>query len=256
LNETASASLVRGGVGLFELPLLSHRKEVHDELSGAPGAWDAVLSAMANIRLQHGQVVVAFVATRKNIGDLRETIRLAFAFGARGIMLNRFNPGGRGRQHLEELLPTVEQVQAVLETAEASALEFGLPISCSIPIQPCLIDIDHFPHLGFGFCSAASERAYYTLDPLGNLRPCNHTDLILGNLLEQHFTDLVASERMSAFTCAAPSSCMDCTRRMECQGGCKASAQVCYGSLSAEEPFLRQQTSNPRKVIPADRCAR
>jgi radical SAM protein with 4Fe4S-binding SPASM domain len=245
LDERTSASLVRGGVGLFELPLLSHRKEIHDELSCAPGAWDAVLSAMANVRLQHGQVVSAFVATRKNIGDLRETIQLAFAFGARGIMLNRFNPGGRGRQHLEELLPSLKQLQVALETAEAAVLEYGLPISCSIPIQPCLIDINRFPHLGFGFCAAGSERAYYTLDPLGNLRPCNHTDIILGNLLDRHFIDLIATERMSAFTCASPDSCMDCARLMECQGGCKASAQVCYGSLTAEEPFLRRRISQP-----------
>ena len=251
LNESAAASLVQGGVGLFELPLLSHRAGVHDELSGARGAWEAVLSAMTNVRLQHGQVVAAFVATRKNIGHLHETIRLAFAFGARGIMLNRFNPGGRGRQHLEELLPSVEQLRAALESSEAASLEFGLPISCSIPIQPCLIDIRRFPHLGFGFCAAGSERAYYTLDPLGNLRPCNHTDAILGNLLDESFADLIAPERMSAFTSAIPAFCADCPRRLECQGGCKASAQVCFGSLNLEEPFLHHNQANATRINPA-----
>jgi radical SAM protein with 4Fe4S-binding SPASM domain len=240
LTEPVAASLLALGVGLFELPLLSHRREVHDELSGAPGAWDAVLAAMANVRLQHGQVVAAFVATRKNIEHLGETLKLAFAFGARGVMFNRFNPGGRGREHLAELLPTVEQVRAALEVAEAAAAELHLPISCSIPIQPCLIDISKYPHLGFGFCAAGSERAYYTLDPLGNLRACNHTDMILGNLFEEPFADLIAPDRMAAFTCAIPAFCADCDRRLECQGGCKASAQVCYGSLTAEEPFLRQ----------------
>jgi len=241
LNESTAASLVQRGVALFELPLLSHLREVHDELSGAPGAWDAVLSAMVNIRLQQGQVVVAFVATRINIEHLRETIRMAFAFGARGMMLNRFNPGGRGREHLEELLPTIEQVREALTVAEAAAVEFRFPISCSIPIQPCLVDISHFPHLGFGFCAAGSERAYYALDPLGNLRPCNHSETILGNLFEESFADLIAPKHMSSFTCAFPNFCKDCPRRLECQGGCKASAQVCYGSLTAEEPFLRQR---------------
>ncbi|KAF0106350.1 MAG: hypothetical protein FD146_2616 [Anaerolineaceae bacterium] len=243
LDEAAASSLIARGVGLFELPLLSHRREVHDELSGTPGAWDAVLAAMANVRLQHGQVVAAFVATRRNIAHLSETLKLAFAFGARGVMFNRFNPGGRGREHLAELLPTVEQVRAALDVAESAAVELHLPISCSIPIQPCLIDLRRYPHLGFGFCAAGSERAYYTLDPLGNLRACNHTDMILGNLFEEPFADLIAPKRMSAFTCAIPAFCADCDRRLECQGGCKASAQVCYGSLTAEEPFLQ---SRPR----------
>jgi radical SAM protein with 4Fe4S-binding SPASM domain len=246
LDESTTASLIQHGVGLFELPLLSHTRQVHDELSGVPGAWEAVLAALANIRLQRGQVVAAFVATRKNIEHLHETIRLAFAFGVRGIMLNRFNPGGRGREHLAALLPSIEQVKQALGTAEAASVEYNLPISCSIPIQPCLIDISRFPHLGFGFCAAGSERAYYTLDPVGNLRPCNHTDIILGNLFEVSFADIIASQRMQAFTYAFPPICKDCTRHAECQGGCKASAQVCYGTLTAQEPFLHYNQASVR----------
>jgi radical SAM protein with 4Fe4S-binding SPASM domain len=247
LDERMTASLIGLGVGLFELPLLSHTRAIHDELSGLPGAWDAVLAAMANIRLQHGQVVAAFVATCRNIEHLYETIRLAFAFGARGFMFNRFNPGGRGRAHLQDLLPSAAQVAQALETAEAAAVEFHMPISCSIPIQPCLIDTSRFPHLGFGFCAAGSERAYYTLDPMGNLRPCNHTDLILGNLFEASFSDLISSQHMQDFACTTPAFCSSCSRRKDCQGGCKASAQVCYGSLEAQEPFLR--SNQPVTVI-------
>ncbi len=248
-------ALIQQGVNLFELPLLSHRREIHDELSGSPGAWDAVLSALANIRLQRGQVVVSFVATRKNIEHLGETLRLAFAFGARGVMFNRFNPGGNGRTHLEALLPTVEQVRSALAVAEAATQELHIPISCSIPIQPCLVDYALYPHLSFGFCAAGSERAYYTLDPLGNLRPCNHTNLILGNLFDEPFGVLTAPERMAAFTCATPPFCSNCSLRLECQGGCKAAAQVCYGSLTTEEPFLRQGQETAIKIKPATTTA-
>jgi radical SAM protein with 4Fe4S-binding SPASM domain len=239
LSEATAADLIGRGAGLVELPLLSHRREVHDRLSGACGAWDAVLAAMANVRLHRGSVVTAFVITRLNIEHLYETIRLAFAFGARGVMLNRFNVGGRGRKNVDALLPSAEQVRDALVVAEAAAAEFHLPISCSIPIQPCLIDISSFPHISFGYCSAGTERAYYALDPMGNVRPCNHTDIILGNLFEQSFTDLVASEQMTEFVRAVPPFCSACNHRSECQGGCKAAAQVCYGSLTAEEPFLR-----------------
>lgn len=238
LDGDRIAALLDRGVGLFELPLLSYRREVHDELSAVKGSWDRVLAVMAEARLRHAQVVAAFVATRLNIEHLHETIKLAFAFGARGVMLNRFNPGGRGRNHIEELLPSADQMRLAFETAEAASVEFNLPISCSIPIQPCLVDTRRFPHLGFGYCSAGTERAYYTLDPLGNVRPCNHTDLILGNLFETSFPDLIESQKMARFTCARPEFCRGCSMADECQGGCKASAQVCYGSLEMEDPFL------------------
>lgn len=243
LTRERIPSLLERGVALFELPLLSHCRETHDRLSAAPGAWDRVLSAMANIRLHHGQVVTAFVATRLNIGHIYDAIKLAFAFGARGIMFNRFNPGGRGRLHLQELLPTVEQVREALTVAESASVEFGIPISCSIPIQPCLIDTSLYPHIGFGYCSVGTNRAYYTLDPLGNIRPCNHSTTILGNLFTESFGDLVSPGRLHCFVESLPGYCAACDQRVSCQGGCKAAAQVCYGSLLEAEPFLKQELS-------------
>ncbi|MFN2299833.1 MAG: radical SAM/SPASM domain-containing protein [Anaerolineales bacterium] len=238
LDEQTAVDCLDRGVGLFEFPLLSHQREVHDRLSGAPGAWDSVLEAMANVRLHRGRFAAAFVATRLNCGHAAEVMKLAFAFGAKAVMFNRFNPGGRGRVHLDMLLPSAEEIRDSLAAAESAAAEYALPVSCSIPIQPCLIDTGAFPHIGFAYCAAGSAKAYYTLDGLGNVRPCNHTPTILGNLFEESFADLTAPDRLRSFTAAVPDFCKECARRLTCQGGCKAAAQVCYGSLSAEEPFL------------------
>jgi radical SAM protein with 4Fe4S-binding SPASM domain len=238
LTEGATADLIRRGVTLFELPLLSHHRETHDALSGSAGAFDAVLAALAHIRYHRGQAVTVFVATRHNISDLPDTLKLAFAFGARGVMLNRFNPGGRGASAIDDLLPGVDEMCAALAVAEAASREYHLPISCSIPIQPCLIDTSRYPHLGFGFCAAGSDRAYYTLDTEGNVRPCNHTPTVLGNAWDEPFAEIISPARLTTFRAALPPFCAPCTLRDECQGGCKASAQVCYGDLHAEEPFL------------------
>jgi radical SAM protein with 4Fe4S-binding SPASM domain len=252
LDESTVVDSLERGVGLFELPFLSYKREVHDHLSGCPGAFDAVLAAMAHIRYHHGQFVAVFVGTKLNLPDLYEMIKIAFAFGSRGIMFNRFNPGGRGRDHLEALFPSLDEVRQALNVADAAAAEFNIPISCSIPIQPCLIDTSAFTNLNFGYCAAGTERAYYTLDPLGNLRPCNHTTTVLGNLLEESFSDLISPERMAPFVESVPDFCNPCKLRDKCQGGCKAAAEVCYGSLSAEEPFLhlnRQKARPPLRAV-------
>jgi radical SAM protein with 4Fe4S-binding SPASM domain len=249
LTESTVIDLLERGVALFELPLLSHQRETHDRLSGAPGAFDAALAAMAHIRYHRGQFVAVFVATRLNLPHVYDAVKLAFAFGARGLMFNRFNVGGRGRRHLAELLPTPDQVRQGLDVAEAASAEFNLPISCSIAIQPCLIDLAVYSRLNFGFCAAGTERAYYTLDPLGNLRPCNHTPTILGNLLEEPFADLIAPERMASFVQSVPGFCAPCRLRDTCQGGCKAAAEVCYGSLTAEEPFLHCNRLDARPLL-------
>lgn len=132
----------------------------------------------------------------------------------------------------------------LLAAADEAAGDLGIPIACSIPIQPCLVDTSRFRRLTFGFCAAGTPRAYYTLDPLGNLRPCNHTSTILGNLLEEPFADLTGPERLAAFVDATPPFCAPCLLRATCQGGCKAAAQACYGSLTAEEPFLARHRAS------------
>ena len=248
LTEPTVVDLLNRGVALFELPLLGRRREVHNHLSGASGAFEAVLAAMARLRYHGGQFVSVFVATRLNIDDLYETIKLAYAFGARAVMLNRFNPGGHGRAHLEELLPTVGEMKMALGVANAAAAEFNLPISCSIVLHPCLIDLDAYPNLHFGFCPAGTAHAYYTLDALGNLRPCNHTPTILGNLWKESFADLIAPDRQAPFLTAVPEFCAPCALREKCQGGCRASAQVCYGSLTAGDPFLHRNRSLARPL--------
>lgn len=246
LDDARAADLIRRGVGLFELPLLSWRREVHDELSGCRGAFDAVLAAIANIRHHQGQVVTVFVATRRNLPDLYDTLKLAFAFGAGGVMLNRFNPGGRGAGHIADLLPSAAEMRQALAVAEAASQKFRLPVSCSIPLQPCLIDMAAYPHLGYGFCAAGSDRAYYTLDTAGYVRPCNHTPKVLGNVWQEPFGEITGPGRLADFVAAIPAYCAPCSRRDACQGGCKASAQVCYGNLCGEEPFLRMNKEGLR----------
>jgi radical SAM protein with 4Fe4S-binding SPASM domain len=238
IDEETAKSCIDEGVTLFELPLLSSDRTIHNELS-QNDAFDSVTESIANIKLHGGQVVTVFVGTRKNIDGFEGMIELSLALGADGIMFNRFNPGGRGASYIDELLPTPQQVGRALEVAEQAMERHGAGISCSIPIQPCLVDISRFKSLSFGFCAAGTERAYYTVDPLGNLRVCNHTPSILGNILDEGFSALTRKGRIDPFLRARPEFCKGCQLEDTCLGGCKAAAQVCYGSLCAEEPFLR-----------------
>jgi pyrroloquinoline quinone biosynthesis protein E len=230
--------LAGGAIEVFELPLLSSERALHDRLSGAPGAFDRATMAIAELKLRRQVVVAVFVVTRLNLGTFRETVELAVALGVDALMLNRFNPGGRGAANLELLQASPAELERVLAEAEELSARYELQVSCSIALPPCLVDIGRYPRLGFGYCAAGTERAYYTVDPAGNLRPCNHSPTILGNLRERSFAELVAGEAMCAFVAARPEHCAGCRLERECLGGCKAAAESCYGSASLADPFL------------------
>ena len=238
-----------GKISIYELPLLSIEAAIHDRMSGREGAFDRATMAVANLKAADERVVGVFVATRLNLPTWRETAEMAVALGLDGIMFNRFNPGGEGARHVGELQAGPEELAAAMEVAEAMSERYEIPISCSIAMPPCLFDHGRYKRLGFGFCAAGTERAYYTLDPLGNVRPCNHSPTILGNIRTTAFEAMAAGRAMRDFKAARPKFCRGCRIEDTCLGGCKAAAEAACGDVWAMDPFLEafhEQATRPR----------
>jgi radical SAM protein with 4Fe4S-binding SPASM domain len=248
LPEERVRSLIDAGVSLFELPLNSADRAMHNRLAGGIDCFDAVTRAAADIRYHGAELAFVFVGTKHNIEHWKETLELGIALGARSFLFNRYNAGGECHGRPEDLMPSVEQVREGLRISEEYSERYGVGIGASIAIPPCLIDPKDYPHVGFGFCAAGTERAYYTIDPVGNVRPCNHTPTIIGNLFDTSLREMVQSEELAAFRRARPDFCGGCKIEDECLGGCKAAAQVCYGSLTACEPFLELNRERVRKL--------
>jgi radical SAM protein with 4Fe4S-binding SPASM domain len=246
LDRQRAAILVDGGVALFELPLLSHRRQLHDRLSGAPGSFDAAVAALTTLRTLGASAVAVFVATRENLADIRGTLELAFALGARGVMVNRYNAGPQTPDQVRRLMPRPGELARALRIADRVGGELGLPVSCSIPVMPCLVDLGEFTHLRFGFCAAGTAAAYPTLDASGDVRPCNHSPTVLGNGWREPMAAILDPARSAAFDGPVPEFCALCAERERCRGGCRAAAQVCYGGVDLEEPFLALHRAQAR----------
>ena len=140
--------LIRTGIQMFELPLLASDKSVHNRLCRNE-SFEKVINSLIHIKENQGRVVVVFVATRWNIHYFEETLKLCLAIGLDGLMFNRFNPGGEGLNHIDELLPSLAEVKEALIIAEEFAKNYGFSVTCGIAFQPCLIDLTLYPHVGF-----------------------------------------------------------------------------------------------------------
>jgi len=238
----------------FEVPLLSHRPEIHDELTGKPGSWAAVVDNLANMIGLDGGWVCVFVATRKNYKDLPDTARLAIALGAEGLMYNRMNLGAGNIQRAKQLLPTPKMIRWNLRTLERLKDEVGLQSAASVVIEPCVVDINEFPNVHFGWCPLAGENSYFTIDPCGNVRICNHSPEVLGNLKDTKFTKIYLEHPyVKRFREELPEECRDCPPewRNICRGGCKAAGEQCWGNPEKVDPFVtryRNRNTVPHRV--------
>jgi len=136
------------------------------------------------------------------------TLKLCLAIGINSVMLNRLNPGGEALRHMDELFPSLDEVKGALEIADQFAKEYGFSISCGIAaMQPCLIDTRKIKNIGFGYCSAGTNRSYYTIDSIGNLRICNHTPAIPGSFFTEPYARLTSRKVIGPFVSAIPEFC-------------------------------------------------
>jgi len=238
-KELAAAAASVGS--LCEVTLLSYRSEVHDQLSGRRGAWDAAVDGFIHMSQAGGNTIMAFVATQLNYMDLYKTAELGIGLGATGLMYNRMNLGAYNRRYAERLLPTPAMIRENLEMLEALDEKYNIPIVISVVVEPCVVDVRNYPRLHFGWCPLAGERSYFTIDPAGNVRICNHSPTIVGNIHRDHFPDIYYhNPYVRRFRETWPVECADCAPDLKemCGGGCKAAGEQCFGTLEHVDPFV------------------
>lgn len=232
------AALVELGVSLFELPVLSAEAAVHDALTGRPGSWQRVLRSLDELQALGARVVPVVILTREGCAGLADTLAFLAARGLRQVMINRFNPGGRGLAELPALLPTPEALRAAFAAADPQAAALGLKISSNVGIPHCLVDPHCYPHLRFTSCSAKLEERPLVLDLDGNLRLCNHSPVVFGNLFDAPLAKLLDCAYLERWRTAVPDACAGCLRFSRCFGGCRAAAEQMGGTLADCDPLL------------------
>ena len=236
----------------YEVTLLSHRREVHDHLAGCSGAWDAAIDGMVNVRKAGGNLTAVFVATKLNSGDLPRTAELAMAIGAKGMMYNRINLGKHNLRAADQLLPTPAMIRENLDTLEEVGTRYDFPIVAATVIEPCVVDVQGYEHVHFGWCPLAGENSYFTIDPIGNVRVCNHSPVVLGNIQQDSFADIYHNHPyLRGFRETWPAECMSCDSHLKalCRGGCKAAAEQCYGTLARVDPFVTLSRRNREMAL-------
>jgi radical SAM protein with 4Fe4S-binding SPASM domain len=247
LNRSLIQDLSNAGVDLFEVTLLSTRPKVTNALTRASNH-EKVIENILLMKEVGVPVVAVFVATKLNLPDLENTLKMDIALGVDGLMFNRFNPGGEGARHIPELLPDPKSLREALELLQTYSESYQFGISCSIPMMPCLFDMRKYPNLGHGYCLGGDgDKGYYTFDMTGRARICNHSDTVIGDINQESFEAISRKPFVKGFRHQLPPFCLNCAERATCQGGCRASAEVCRGCLTEEEPFLNSVPETERR---------
>jgi radical SAM protein with 4Fe4S-binding SPASM domain len=219
LDESTTKKMVEAGVKCFELSLPSLEETTNKSL-GCKTIFADAKRAMLNIKKYPVSVGAAITITRLNAADIAQVIDLCAAFSMDYAALNRCVPGGKSNDYLTKLMPSRDELEQVLQVAAQKSKQYGLPVNVTIPIESCLIDQRSYPQLNFGHCVCAEEK--WAIDPVGNLRFCEQSPQVLGNLFKTRFSDLAKSKPVAAFRRKnLKPQCWVCAWYATCGGGCR-----------------------------------
>lgn len=229
--------LAVAGVCSVQLTLLAATREEHDRLKGAE-CFDDTVRAAVNLAECDVPVQVCFVAMNENWDQFEGVMELCYALGLRSISYNRMSPTGGAIHHVARLMPTIDQIEHNLETAERLGPAWGISVATAMPIPPCLVRIERYPSVRFGFCSTGTNSPNIVIDGKANVRSCNLASGLMGNLLEDDWTTIYKRPYQREFKRNVPEMCRGCAYEQSCQGGCKESAFATFGDHQHVEPLV------------------
>jgi radical SAM protein with 4Fe4S-binding SPASM domain len=226
------------GVELFELPLHSPTPEIHDIMADTAGAWKKSTESFKELLELGARVVAVIVITRLNYRMVYETLKYLRSLGVSRVMLNRFNVGGQGIAYRSDLELSKSELNTAFAEASRAGKDCGIKLSSNVCTPLCIVNPKDYPNISFAFCSSDAAKRPLTLDMKGNLRFCNHSPVVLGNIFSHSLTDMLSSDEAQLWSKLIPDYCSDCDLYSRCMAGCRAASQQLGLGVNAPDPLL------------------
>ena len=232
-------------VDLMEFSVLSFRPEIHDRITGVEGSWERMMTAMKFMLEQGREGVPVIVITKTNYAYVRECVEELSHMGLRRFMINRYNIGGEGLNHGESLSVDRDALREVFHDIDTLVGQRELDVVSGVCTPHCLLDPGDYPHICFGNCSFDVYRRPLTFDIVGNVRLCNHSPVIAGNVYHQELSEILFSDYTTSWEETRVEACKECRKWEACHGGCRAAAEQLGGSLKDVDPVVKEQMLEP-----------
>jgi radical SAM protein with 4Fe4S-binding SPASM domain len=136
------------------------------------------------------------------------------------------------------LVPEDDQLRTAVERVLALRAG-GAPVKLGNCLPACFVESEQ--------AGCLAGLAFFTVDPWGRVRPCNHAPLVCGSLPQQSVDEIWHSDAMERWRGAYPALCRTCPAVATCRGGCRAEAL--YQSDGAD-PLMRAPLPAPEAPAP------
>ena len=151
-------------------------------------------------------------------------------------MLNRYNIGGK-YQNTNLALNKIE-INSAFAIANSIAEHKDMIITSNVCSPICYINPALYPKIWFGHCSDDMIRRPITINIEGDVRLCNHSPIIAGNIFRNRFEEIFQSAYSKSWSETMPDYCKECELYITCKGGCRAASEQVGNSLNNVDPII------------------
>jgi radical SAM protein with 4Fe4S-binding SPASM domain len=259
LSPTSSVTIVTNGlivmrgvspkIACFGVPLHGDNPQTHEMHTGIPGGFHRTLETIRSYVEAGHDVRCIPVLTGYNFDQIYGIIKIAVSLGMESIYVDRYEDGGLGAKNAShpKLKPSLEEFRVAVGQmlqARRDFPELGGRVGFGTAIPYCLderlIREGLTSNCGVGVSFGA-------INPRGEFRICNQSQLIFGNVLEETLAEIWNSRSLDVYRDLAwvTEPCRDCPLLLECTCGCKVdvncSNQFCvdYAVRGMRKPPIR-----------------
>lgn len=228
------------GIGAVQIPILAAEPAIHDYMTGLPGSWQkAVENAKKTSSTKAEWLVPVLIVSKLNASQVEQTLRFyATEFGSTTAMVNRFNIGGLGLHHATELSISKEEIKGIFARVDKVAGELGMTIQSGVCTPICVLNPGDYTNIMFSHCSTDLSNRPLTVNYKGDVRFCNHSPRVLGNIYDKTIRTIISECMNDSYFDKVPETCSTCSLWTRCRGGCRAASEQLYGTFGKADPIL------------------
>ncbi len=240
LNNDKIESFIDLGVRHIQIPILSANPDIHNALTQVKGSWQRAIAATTFILNKNPALFNAvLVLNKQNIAELEHTLMFYKKSGIRNVLVNRFNIGGLGRKYETELTLSHKELQDAFAMIDTFAYKYPVRFYSGVCTPICVLDPAAYRKIGFSFCNTDVSYRPITVNYKGDVRFCNHSPRVLGNVFEKSLTDILQNDTNKAYFSTIPTYCVSCKEFTRCGGGCRAASEQVYKTFAEVDPLLQ-----------------
>jgi radical SAM protein with 4Fe4S-binding SPASM domain len=226
------------GIDFVLISLLGKKPKTHNLITNSR-SFSRTIGAIKLLAQRGVNVSVNTVVSKLNFDEIREVAELISGLGVKSFSATPVIACYLAQQH-QDILLTPSQIKEVLEILLSIQKDLGLSVDVLEPLVHCMFTADeqlrYGQFLDHRSCSAGITEA--AISPNGDVRPCIHTDQIVGNVLKDGWE--ACWHRLENWTSPdlLPKDCLTCQVVDFCGGGCRMAALDKTSNISGKDPYM------------------